>query len=141
LAIRLDRRESGQLANRKLARSIAYGLWVTVSSIPRWFTAGLLFAAGVTAWITFETSWITATSEFVSRESPLLVAIGVGQVLLTNLGYPGLVIVVFVENVFPPIPSDIILPLAGYTAATTTMTLFGAILATTGGSLIGAMTL
>ena len=29
------------------------------------------------------------------------------------LGYPGLAIVMFLENVFPPIPSEIVLPLAG----------------------------
>lgn len=29
------------------------------------------------------------------------------------LGYPGLALVMFLENVFPPIPSEIVLPLAG----------------------------
>lgn len=33
--------------------------------------------------------------------------------LMLTLGYPGLGIVMFLENVFPPIPSEIILPLAG----------------------------
>lgn len=33
--------------------------------------------------------------------------------LIQTLGYPGLGIVMFLENVFPPIPSGIILPLAG----------------------------
>lgn len=33
--------------------------------------------------------------------------------LISQMGYPGLVIVMFLENVFPPIPSEVVLPLAG----------------------------
>jgi len=33
--------------------------------------------------------------------------------IITAFGYPGLVLVMFMENLFPPIPSEIILPLAG----------------------------
>jgi len=33
--------------------------------------------------------------------------------LMTSMGYPGLALIMFLENVFPPIPSEIILPLAG----------------------------
>jgi membrane protein DedA with SNARE-associated domain len=89
----------------------------------------------------YQQGWITSLSEFVSRESPLILLIEYAGSVLSTMGYFGLVAVIFIENVFPPIPSDIILPLAGYTAATTTMTLLGAILATTGGSLLGALTL
>ena len=35
------------------------------------------------------------------------------QNLMYQLGYPGLSLVMFLENVFPPIPSEIVLPLAG----------------------------
>lgn len=35
------------------------------------------------------------------------------QNLMYQLGYPGLALVMFLENVFPPIPSEIVLPLAG----------------------------
>ena len=35
------------------------------------------------------------------------------QNLMLKLGYPGLSLVMFLENVFPPIPSEIVLPLAG----------------------------
>ncbi len=44
------------------------------------------------------------------------------QSLIGTLGYPGLAFVMFLENVFPPIPSEIILPLAGFmtTAQNTT---------------------
>jgi len=34
--------------------------------------------------------------------------------LISTLGYPGLGFVMFLENVFPPIPSEIVLPLAGW---------------------------
>ena len=34
-----------------------------------------------------------------------------------SLGYFGVAFLVAVENVFPPIPSEIVLPLAGFTAA------------------------
>jgi membrane protein DedA with SNARE-associated domain len=33
---------------------------------------------------------------------------------LLRLGYPGLGLLMFLENVFPPIPSELIMPLAGY---------------------------
>lgn len=35
------------------------------------------------------------------------------QNAMQMLGYPGLALVMFLENVFPPIPSEIVLPLAG----------------------------
>jgi membrane protein DedA with SNARE-associated domain len=131
----------GQLITSNYVYATARRFGTALLSIPRWTTLLLVLIVGGVLWISLETPWITVASEFVARESPLLVALNAGQVLLNGLGYPGLVLVIFVENVFPPIPSDIILPLAGYTAATTTMTLFGVIVATTGGSLIGAMTL
>jgi membrane protein DedA with SNARE-associated domain len=76
-----------------------------------------------------------------SLGSPLLAALEVSQSLLGVLGYPGLVLILFTEHVFPPIPSDVVLPLAGYMAATTPMHLAGVVAATTGGSLLGAFTL
>ncbi len=36
------------------------------------------------------------------------------QSLITTMGYPGLAIVMFLENVFPPIPSELVLPQAGW---------------------------
>ena len=33
--------------------------------------------------------------------------------IISRLGYPGLYLVMFLENVFPPIPSEVVLPLAG----------------------------
>ena len=56
-------------------------------------------------------------------------------------GYFGLIFLMVLENVFPPIPSEVILPLAGYMASQQEMTLWGAILAGTLGSVLGALPL
>jgi membrane protein DedA with SNARE-associated domain len=37
-------------------------------------------------------------------------------VIMTAASYPGLVFIMIVENVFPPIPSEVVLPLAGFLA-------------------------
>ena len=44
------------------------------------------------------------------------------------LGGPGAAIIVGLENVFPPIPSEIILPLAGFSASQGTFSLAAAII-------------
>ncbi len=61
--------------------------------------------------------------------------------LMERLGLLGAAIAVGADNLFPPIPSEIILPLAGFAAAQGTFTLWGALFATTAGSVIGAMVL
>ena len=61
--------------------------------------------------------------------------------LVETLGYPGLAIVIALENVFPPIPSEMVLPLAGYLVHQGRMTLWGAIVASTIGSVAGALVL
>lgn len=35
-------------------------------------------------------------------------------------GYPAIALLMLLENVFPPIPSELIMPLAGYAAARAT---------------------
>lgn len=60
---------------------------------------------------------------------------------LTSMGYAGVVWLTFLENVFPPIPSELIMPLAGYLVAQGHMTLVGAVLAGTAGSMLGALLL
>jgi membrane protein DedA with SNARE-associated domain len=55
-----------------------------------------------------------------------------------TLGYPGLVLVMAVEHVFPPIPSELVLPLAGFEVGRGRLNLWGAIGSSTLGSLIGA---
>ena len=36
--------------------------------------------------------------------------------LMNTLGYAGIALLMFLENIFPPIPSEIVMPLAGFTA-------------------------
>lgn len=54
------------------------------------------------------------------------------------LGEPGAGLLVALENLFPPIPSEIILPLAGFSASVGTLNIYWAIVCTTIGSLVGA---
>lgn len=54
------------------------------------------------------------------------------------LGYLGVALLVALENVFPPIPSEVVLGLAGYTASRGDATVMGMIIAATVGSVVGA---
>lgn len=54
------------------------------------------------------------------------------------LGYIGIALLAFLENVFPPIPSEVIMPLAGFIASDGDINLLGAIAAGAFGSFIGA---
>ncbi|WP_395640660.1 DedA family protein [Pseudolysinimonas sp.] len=57
------------------------------------------------------------------------------------IGAPGVGLVIAAENLFPPIPSEIVLPLAGFTASRGDFTLAEALLWSTAGSLVGAFIL
>ncbi|WP_031069928.1 DedA family protein [Streptomyces sp. NRRL S-118] len=61
--------------------------------------------------------------------------------LMDTLGAPGAGIAIALENLFPPIPSEVILPLAGFASATGRIGLLAALLWTTAGSVIGALAL
>nr|CAA9309196.1 MAG: FIG00816757: hypothetical protein [uncultured Nocardioidaceae bacterium] len=61
--------------------------------------------------------------------------------LMERLGGPGAGLAIALENLFPPLPSEIVLPLAGFTASQGDFTLAEALLWTTLGSLVGAVTL
>lgn len=54
------------------------------------------------------------------------------------LGYVGVAFLVALENVFPPIPSEVVLPLAGFVAGRGDANLIGMVAAATLGSLVGA---
>jgi membrane protein DedA with SNARE-associated domain len=58
--------------------------------------------------------------------------------LILTLGYPGLGLVMFLENVFPPIPSEVILPLAGSLTLNGDFSLIGITLVGMVGSVAGA---
>ncbi len=59
-------------------------------------------------------------------------------VQMTNdFGYLGIWMLIFLENVFPPIPSEVILPFSGFLTTYTKMGLWGVILSATVGSVTG----
>nr|WP_310524693.1 DedA family protein [Polymorphobacter sp.] len=58
--------------------------------------------------------------------------------LIERGGYWGVLALTFIETIFPPIPSELFMPMAGYVAARGDMTLPGVIAAGTLGSLAGA---
>ncbi|MGW0809924.1 DedA family protein [Nonomuraea sp. NPDC002799] len=61
--------------------------------------------------------------------------------LMESLGAPGAGLAIALENLFPPLPSEAILPLAGFTAGRGKMDLLDALVWTTLGSVIGALAL
>jgi membrane protein DedA with SNARE-associated domain len=56
-----------------------------------------------------------------------------------NMGILGIGLLMFAENVFPPIPSELIMPLAGFSAARGELNLLMVIIAGSTGSLLGAL--
>jgi len=77
---------------------------------------------------TLDGSWLTALVDGV-----------VG--LMDLIGAPGAGLAIALENVFPPLPSEVILPMAGLAAARGSFTLFEALFWTTAGSIVGAFAL
>ena len=61
------------------------------------------------------------------------------QDVIEQLGYVGVALLVVLENVFPPIPSEIVLPFAGFVAQQGSESVVLMILAATVGSVIGAL--
>ena len=58
--------------------------------------------------------------------------------LVQSLGALGVAFLMLLENVFPPIPSELVMPLAGFVAARGGMSFWPMVLAGTAGSLAGA---
>lgn len=58
---------------------------------------------------------------------------------ISSLGYIGIIGLMFLENVFPPIPSELIMPLAGFAVSQGKMNLALVILAGVVGSLLGGL--
>jgi membrane protein DedA with SNARE-associated domain len=61
--------------------------------------------------------------------------------IVERLGYLGVAMLVALENVFPPIPSEVVLGLAGYSASRGDAWVVGMIIAATIGSVVGAWAL
>lgn len=57
--------------------------------------------------------------------------------LMAQLGAFGVALLMFAENIFPPIPSELIMPLAGFLAFQDKMNMTAAIVAGSAGSLLG----
>ncbi|MBW4561164.1 MAG: DedA family protein [Mojavia pulchra JT2-VF2] len=60
---------------------------------------------------------------------------------INSLGYWGIALLMFLENLFPPIPSELIMPLAGFTARVTPnkLNIIGVFFAGLSGSVLGAL--
>jgi len=57
--------------------------------------------------------------------------------VVTEWGYLGIFLLMVAENIFPPIPSELIMPFAGYVAASGELSFAGVLIAGTLGSLAG----
>lgn len=63
--------------------------------------------------------------------------------IMNKFGYWGILFLIFIENIFPPIPSEVILPFGGFatTVEGSELELIGVILVATIGSVLGAIVL
>lgn len=61
--------------------------------------------------------------------------------LMSDWGYIGVAFLIALENLFPPIPSEFILTFGGFMTTRTSMTIVGVIIASTIGSVFGAICL
>jgi len=60
---------------------------------------------------------------------------------MSEFGYFGVLLLIMLENIFPPIPSEVILTFGGFMTTYSVMTPIGVITAATIGSVVGAMVL
>ncbi|MDR0930238.1 MAG: DedA family protein [Clostridiales bacterium] len=61
--------------------------------------------------------------------------------ILNSYGYLGVFLLIMIENVFPPIPSEVILTFGGFMTHSTRMTMWGVVICATLGSVAGAVVL
>ncbi len=61
--------------------------------------------------------------------------------IINQYGYIGIGLLIAIENIFPPIPSEIILTFGGFMTTFSSMNVWGVILAATIGSVLGAIIL
>ena len=61
--------------------------------------------------------------------------------IMNNFGYLGVFLLIAIENVFPPIPSEVILLFGGFMTTFSDMNIIGVIIASTLGSILGAIVL
>ena len=58
---------------------------------------------------------------------------------ISTLGYLGIFLVMLAESIFPPIPSELVIPFAGFAAANGDLNLFGVLAAATIGAVVGML--
>ena len=63
------------------------------------------------------------------------------EAIIRSIGYGGIALVMFAENLFPPIPSELVMPFAGFIVAEGGMNIVGVIVAGTLGAVMGALAL
>ena len=61
--------------------------------------------------------------------------------IVNKVGYLGIMLLIAIENIFPPIPSEVILTFGGFATTISNITVVGAIIAATIGSVTGAIAL
>ncbi len=61
--------------------------------------------------------------------------------IMNGFGYIGIMLLIFIENIFPPIPSEVILTFGGFMTTYTSMKILGVIIFSTIGSVLGALAL
>ena len=61
--------------------------------------------------------------------------------IMNEFGYLGITLLIILENIFPPIPSEVILTFGGFMTTHTSMSVIGVILFSTVGATVGALIL
>ncbi|MBO2537704.1 DedA family protein [Rummeliibacillus suwonensis] len=61
--------------------------------------------------------------------------------IMNSYGYIGILFLIALENIFPPIPSEVILTFSGFLTTTSDVTVLGVIIFSTLGSVVGAIIL
>lgn len=61
--------------------------------------------------------------------------------IMNQFGYIGIAFLIALENIFPPIPSEVILTFGGFMTLSTKLSIIGVIIAATIGSVMGALLL
>lgn len=61
--------------------------------------------------------------------------------MVNKFGYIGIALLIFIESVFPPIPSELILTFGGFMTTSTSMSIIGVIFWSTIGAVLGAIVL
>ena len=59
--------------------------------------------------------------------------------IINHYGYIGVFLLIAIENIFPPIPSEVILTFGGFMTTFTSLNVWGVIIAATLGSVIGRL--